>query len=49
MNNTLPFVDEKDLEDSILYKPVKSIAPMIFPSILNDKEEDEATASKAEA
>jgi membrane protein required for colicin V production len=37
MNNTLPFVDEKDLEDSILYKPVKSIAPMIFPSILNDK------------
>lgn len=36
MNNTLPFVQEEDLEESILYKPVKSVAPIIFPSILND-------------
>lgn len=35
MNNTIPFADEDDLEASILYEPVKSLAPMIFPSILN--------------
>ncbi len=35
MNNTIPFADEEDLETSILYKPVKSLAPMLFPSILN--------------
>lgn len=46
MNNTLPFVGEKDLEDSILYKPVKSLAPMIFPSILKIK--DDVTTSESE-
>ncbi|WP_299333379.1 CvpA family protein [uncultured Psychroserpens sp.] len=40
MNNTIPFADEEDLEDSILYEPVKSLAPMIFPSILNKGKED---------
>lgn len=41
MNNTIPFIDDKDLEESILYKPVKSLAPMVFPSILNpEKKED---------
>ena len=34
MNNTIPFVQEEDIEDSILYAPVKSLAPMIFPSII---------------
>ncbi len=43
MNNTLPFVEKEDLEESILYKPVKSVAPIIFPSILNDKKEDSET------
>lgn len=44
MNKTLPFASEEQLEDSVLYEPVKSLAPMIFPSILNKKnvlEEDE--------
>ncbi len=44
MNRTLPFVDESELEDSVLYKPVKSLAPTIFPSIIksdNDEEESE--------
>lgn len=36
MNNTLPFLEEEDLEDSVLYEPVKSIAPIIIPSILKD-------------
>jgi len=40
MNNAIPFADQEDLEDSILYKPVKAIAPLIFPSILNKGKED---------
>jgi len=35
MNNTIPFADEDNLEESILYEPVKNMASMIFPSILN--------------
>lgn len=38
MNNTIPFADEEDLKDAILYEPVKGLAPMIFPTILNKKE-----------
>lgn len=40
MNNSIPFADEEDLKDSILYEPVKGLAPMIFPSILNKGKED---------
>lgn len=38
MNNTLPFMTEEDLEDSVLYHPVKAFIPMILPSILETKE-----------
>jgi len=41
MNRTLPFVDESELEDSVLYKPVKSLAPTIFPSIIKSDNDDE--------
>lgn len=41
MNNTLPFLDDEDLEDSVLYEPIKSLAPMLFPSII--KEDVETT------
>lgn len=42
MNRTLPFVDQAELEESILYKPIKSLAPTIFPSIIkSDSEDDE--------
>ncbi|WP_272150750.1 CvpA family protein [Tenacibaculum aiptasiae] len=44
MNDTIPFVSEENLDESILYKPVKKIAPTIFPSIIKDdevKEEEE--------
>ncbi len=34
-NNTLSLVSE-ELEDSILYKPVASIAPMILPQFINE-------------
>ena len=42
MNRTIPFVSEDELEESLLYKPVKSLAPMLFPSILNKKKESDA-------
>lgn len=43
MNNTIPFADEDDLEASILYEPVKGLAPLIFPSIINKGKEDSET------
>jgi len=42
LNRTLPFVKQDSLANSILYNPVKNLAPLLFPSILskdNDKEE----------
>ncbi|WP_420552224.1 CvpA family protein [Tenacibaculum aiptasiae] len=41
MNDTIPFVSEENLNESILYKPVKKIAPTIFPSIIKDDEIEE--------
>jgi len=39
MNDTIPFVKKETLDGSVLYQPVKKIAPMIFPSIIKDTEE----------
>ena len=36
-NKTIPFLDKKTLDKSVLYSPVKSIIPNLFPSIM-DKE-----------
>lgn len=47
MNNSIPFADEKDLEDSILYEPVKSLAPMLFPSIINKGKDDSEDNTEA--
>lgn len=44
LNNTLPFMEKEDLEKSMLYKPVKSLAPMIFPNLI--KSETEETSEK---
>lgn len=41
MNNTLPFIKKTDIEESMLYEPVKKLAPTIFPSILNSESEKE--------
>ncbi len=38
MNNTIPFVKKEVLNQSILFEPVKKVAPMIFPSIIKDEE-----------
>ena len=39
LNRTIPFTDEETIEESVLYKPVKSLVPMIFPVILEKKNE----------
>lgn len=38
MNSTIPLVEEHEIKNSLLYIPVKSIAPLIFPSIINEEE-----------
>jgi len=40
-NSVIPFADEEDLENSILYKPVKNLVPTFFPSILGNKDSTE--------
>ena len=39
MNDTIPFVKKETLDESILYVPVKKIAPTIFPSIIKNDDE----------
>lgn len=41
INSTIPFVKKEVLENSVLYKPVKSVVPLIFPSIIKNIEEKE--------
>ena len=41
MNNTITFVDEEHTRDSILYKHVKSLAPLLFPTIIKAEDETE--------
>ncbi len=41
INNTIPFVKKQVLENSVLYDPVKSIIPTIFPFIKEKIEEKE--------
>lgn len=36
INHNVSFVEKETLENSILYDPIKSIAPTIFPSIINE-------------
>lgn len=47
MNNTITFIDKENMEDSALYTPVKSLVPMIFPSILTIKEEVDSINNQA--
>lgn len=40
LNNTITLLDDDTKQDSVLYKPVKSLVPMIFPNLLNLNETD---------
>jgi membrane protein required for colicin V production len=42
LNNTITLLDEGEKEVSVLYEPVKSLIPMIFPNLLQPKPETEA-------
>jgi membrane protein required for colicin V production len=39
LNRAIPFTEEQTVENSILYKPVKSLVPLIFPALLEKKKE----------
>lgn len=34
MNNTIPFVSEEQTEKSVLIKPIKNLAPLLFPDFI---------------
>ena len=40
MNDTIPFIKKETLDESILYGPVKKVAPTIFPSIIKEEIEE---------
>jgi membrane protein required for colicin V production len=41
INNKIPFIKQETLDESILYNPVKKIAPVLFPSIIKESKEGE--------
>ena len=45
LNKTIPFVSDDELESSVLYEPVKSLAPMILPSLLDSEDDKEESDS----
>ena len=49
LNNTLPFMEKEDLENSVLYKPVKALAPMIFPNLIKSDTEETSETPETEA
>lgn len=40
LNDTVPFVSEKQQEESVLYEPIKNLAPTLFPNFLKVIEEE---------
>lgn len=40
LNDTIPFISEEQQEDSIIYEPVKKLAPTLFPNFLKIVEEE---------
>ena len=39
LNDTIPFISEEQQDDAILYKPIKDLAPALFPSFIKVAEE----------
>lgn len=47
LNNTIPFISEDQKETSILYEPIKNLAPTLFPDFLTVvKDETDLDISK---
>ena len=40
LNNTIPFISDDQKESSILYEPVKNLAPMLFPDFVTVIDDD---------
>lgn len=49
MNRDIPFLEDEELKDSVLYEPVKSLAPMLFPNMINIEESEETAKSTSQA
>ncbi len=45
MNRTIPFIEDNEMQESMLYEPVRSLAPIIFPYIIKEVQVREETAS----
>ena len=45
MNRTIPFLEADDMENSLLYKPVQSLATMIFPYIIKSEETQDSASN----
>ena len=43
INNTIPFLKQKTLNESVLYGTVKQIAPALFPSIIKEDKDGKTT------
>lgn len=48
INNTIPFMEKEDLDQSILYKPVKSLAPILFPTLIKSELENDDSETEKE-
>lgn len=40
LNKTIPFVSDEEIEGSVLYEPVKSLVPMVFPDLVKVSKEE---------
>ena len=38
MNRAIPFIEDDEMQESMLYEPVRSLAPMIFPYIIKEEQ-----------
>ena len=41
INTSLPYLEEETIENSVLFEPIESLAPIIFPSIIKSDDSDE--------
>ncbi|HKJ06264.1 MAG TPA: CvpA family protein [Flavobacteriaceae bacterium] len=41
LNDTIPFISENQQEQSVLYKPIKNLAPTIFPDFFETDDNNE--------
>lgn len=46
MNKNIPFVGDDALKNSILYEPIQSIAPLLFPNIIKAEDESDDSNTK---